>query len=493
MPAADVDEVLWVVRQLVHTKGKWAGKPFRLYDFQEDFIRGVLKLDRAGRRKVRRALLGIARKNGKTELIAALAIALMICEREPGGEIVAAAAKRDQARLILEAAKRMIWWSKIGGRPLSDFITVRRDGLYYAELDTRWIIVSADGEKEHGLNPSIVLFDEYHAQGSKTDLTDALDTAQAAREDPLFIMLTTAGPTRKGVCFNEYKHHRSVSNGTVNDPEFFGVWYEAENDLDVDDEESWAQANPGLDKIVSRDYLRGQIKKVESGRLSEYTFRRLHRNEWTNALERWLPRKQWDACNGRPEFIDQQEVVIGLDAAIRRDSFGVSMVGRSTGWVEGENGLQLPADIAHARVWEFRPDEDGDYIDIEDVRLLLLGLAQRYRIKKVVYDPAYMSLLANQLSEAGITCEPFPQSPERMVSATETFQHLVLSNRLRHGGDRILEEQMAGLGIRESERGVRISKTKSGVVVDSVFAMVMALEAEFGDEGEDQDDFAMVV
>jgi phage terminase large subunit-like protein len=491
MPATNADEAIWVIRQLVHTKGKYAGKPFRLFDWQEDFIRSVLATNRANRRKVRRALLGIARKNGKTELIAALAIALMICEREAGGEIVAAAAKRDQARLILDAAKRMVWWSKINGRPLNDFIKVTRDGLYFPELDTKWIIVSSDGEKEHGLNPSVVIVDELHAQGEKTDLVDALDTAQGAREDPLWIALTTAGPIRKGVCYNEYKHLRSITSGVVNDPEFYGVWYEADPDLEIDDPKSWAQANPGLDTIVQRSFLQGQIKKVESGRLSEYTFRRLHRNEWTNALERWLPRKKWDACNGRPEFSDGQEVVIGLDAALRRDSFGVCMVGRSNGWVETEAGLQLPADIAHARVWEFRPEEGSeDYIDIEDVRILVLGLAARFRVTKVVYDPAYMTLLAQQLSEAGVNCEPFPQSAERMTTATETFQRLILEGRLRHGGDKVLEEQMAGLGIRETERGVRISKTKSGVIVDSVYAMVMALQAEFGDDIDEQQDFA---
>jgi phage terminase large subunit-like protein len=104
-----------------------------------------------------------------------------------------------------------------------------------------------------------------------------------------------------------------------------------------------------------------------------------------------------------------------------------------------------------------------------------------------------MLLLAQQLSEAGITCEPFPQSAERMTRATETFQRLVLEERLRHGADRTLDEQMAGLGLRESERGVRISKTKSGVIVDVVFALTMALDAEFGDDDASQEDFAMVV
>lgn len=491
MPASDADEVLWVIRQLVHTKGKYAGTPFRLFDFQEDFVRQLLAKNRAGRRKVTRALYGIARKNGKTELIAALAIALMICERERGGEIVAAAAKRDQARLILEAAKRMVWWSKINGQPLEKFITVRRDGLYLPELDTVWKIVSADGEKEHGLNPSIVLFDEYHAQGDKTDLTDALDTAQAAREEPLFIMLTTAGPQRRGVCFNEYKHAQAVQTGTINDPNFLGVWYEADSDLEIDDERSWEQANPGLDTIVQRDYLRAQIKKVESGRLSEYTFRRLHRNEWTNALERFIPQSKWKAGYGKFDIAPGAEITVALDAALKRDTFGVAWVARQQAWVEGESGLSVPADVALVRVRAFTPEEEGEYIDLEDVRLFLHGLAGMYKVKKVLYDPAYMTLFAQQLTEAGFECEPFPQSPERMTAATETFQRLILSERHRWF-DADYDEQLASTGIRQTDRGIRISKSKSGRN-DCVVAAAMAVQDEFGDEGNDQEDFAYAI
>lgn len=491
MPASDADEVLWVIRQLVHTKGKYAGKPFRLFEFQEDFVRALLATNREGRRKISRALYGIARKNGKTELIAALAIALMICERERGGEIVAAAAKRDQARLILDAAKRMVWWSKIGGRKLEDFIVVRRDGLYLPELDTTWKIVSADGEKEHGLNPSIVLFDEYHAQGEKTDLTDALDTAQAAREDPLFIMLTTAGPSRRGVCFNEYKHNKAVQTGLINDPSFLGVWYESDPVTDIDDEASWEAANPGLDTIVQRDYLRKQIKKVETGRMSEFTFRRLHRNEWTNALERFIPLRKWQAGHGDASIPPGSEIVVGLDAALRRDTFGVAWVARKQAWLEDESGLTIPADVALTRVRAFTPEEEGDYIDLEDVRLFLHGLAGMYNIKKVLYDPAYMTLFAQQLTEAGFDCEPYPQSPELMTRATETFQRLILSGR-HMWQDAVYDEHLAATGIRETDRGIRISKSKSGRN-DCVVAAAMALQYEFGDEQEEQEDFALVV
>ncbi len=491
MPAHP-DEVIWIIRQLAHTKGKYAGQPFMLKDWQEAWVRSVLELNRAGRRKVQRALLGIARKNGKSELIAALAIALMIADNEPGGEIVGAAAKRDQAKLIMEAAKRMVWYSKIGGQPLSKFITIRRDGLYFPETDTRYIVVSSDGEREHGLNPHIVLMDEWHAQGEKRDLIDALVTAQGAREDPLFLGISTAGPRPSGSCWDEYRYMQQVNGGVINDPTFVGQWYEADKDLAIDDPKAWKQANPGYPDFVQPAFLERQAKDVLSGKLPEYTFVRLHLNRWTSALERWLPRPKWEACGAPVEIPDSSSVVLALDAAVRRDSFGVAIVRKERRMVEDDTGLLVPKDVGHVIVRAFLPYDEGEYIDQEDVRTWVMGLASRYRVDKVLYDPAYMTLFAQQLSDAGLDCEAFPQSPERMTRASETLQRLVLDERLRHGNDRVLDEQMAAVGIRESDRGVRVSKTKSGGRIDVVIAMVMALDWLFGDE-QGQNDFAMVI
>lgn len=209
----------------------------------------------------------------------------------------------------------------------------------------------------------------------------------------------------------------------------------------------------------------------------------------TSALERWLPRAKWEACGGPVTIPDGADVWIGVDAALRRDSFGVALFFVERGWTEDESGLSIPADIGHLKVWAFVPAEDGDYIDQEDVRTHIMGLAARYNVQKLLYDPAYMTLFAQQLEEGGLNIEPFPQSPERMMRATETFQRIVLNERLRHGNDRTIDEQVASLGIRESDRGVRISKSKSGGRIDAISAAVMCIEEAFGGEEDPQDFF----
>lgn len=488
MPAHP-DQAVFFIENLKHDRGKWAGRPFKLLPFQDEFTRKVFELDKKGRRKVQRSLFGIARKNGKSTWGAALALTLLVCDGERGGEVIGAAAKKEQAKIIMETAKRMVRYSNINGVPLSKYLTIRRDGIYFPELDSRYIVVSADGEKEHGLNPHAVIIDEWHALGMRRDLIDALVTAQGARENPLLIGLTTAGPSPKGSCYEEYRYMQQVNSGVINDPQFHGVWHEADKSLDIDNPLAWEQANPAIDTAVSRPWLAKQAADVLSGRLPEYTFRRLHLNQWTTALERWLPRKKWEACGGPPDFTDGQEITIALDAALRRDSFGVAMVGRSRGWIDGEDGLTIPADVANVRVRAFIPEEEGEYIDQEDVRIFLMGLSGLYRIKKVLYDPAYMTLFAQQLSDAGLPMEPFPQQGEKMVEATETLQKMVITERVRHGNERVLDEQLAGVAVSETERGVRISKRKSADRIDTVIAMIMALHEEFGDDGGDEETY----
>lgn len=487
------ERALWFMSQLRLDKGKWAGQPLELMPWQVDFSNKLFALDRQGRRKIQRALLGVARKNGKSGFGAALALTLLVCDGEAGGEVIGAAAKRDQARLIMETAKRMVRYSRINGRPLSDFLEIRRDAIYFPELDARYIVVSADGEREHGLNPSVVLIDEWHALGERRDLIDALITAQGAREDPLLIGFSTAGPAPKGSLYDEYRYAQQVNGGFINDPQFLGVWYEADKDLPIDSHEALAQANPSLGVTVSEDWLAKAAADVLSGRAPEYVFRRLHFNQWTSAMERWLSRAKWDECSEEPEFPEMSEIVIALDAALRRDSFGVAWVRKAPGWqTDPETGLTTPADVAHVRVRAFVPEEDGEYIDQEDVRTFVMGLANRYRVKKVLYDPAYMTLFAQQLADAGLPMEPFPQSGEKMVRATETFQRLVLQTRMRHGADRTLDEQLAGVAVSETDRGVRISKRKSADRIDTVIATIMACEAEFGEE-DSAEDFALLI
>lgn len=493
MALADAEEVIWVVEQLVHIKGEKARTPIRLEPFQKDFIREMLSIVDADAeipmRQYRRVLFGIARKNAKSTLIAAIAIALLICEREAGMDIIVASGKREQAGIILGIAKGMVKYSKVGGVPLEKFLTVRRDGIYFEELDASMIIISSEGKTAHGLSPSIVLLDELHVFGEEDELLAALGTAQGSRRNPLHISLTTAGPMREGPLWDEYEHLQRIEDDEIEDPQFLGVWYQGADGCDYDDWDEIEAANPGLGTIVYREYIESQLQLVKTGRLNENQFRRLHLNQWTNALENFIPIEFWRACKGETAIEDGTPIVIAMDAAIKRDTFGITWHARQEYLVELEDGSEVAEDVGIVRARYFKADE-GKYIDLESVRVFVMGLANLYPVEAVLYDPAYMTLFAQQLAEAGLPMEPFPQSSEKMTRATETLQRMILSDRMRWS-DACLNEQLGHTAIKESERGVRISKMDSGQN-DTIVCAAMGLDWMFAEELEVQEDFIVL-
>lgn len=488
MPVHPDEAIKFIEHALRLTRGRWATTPFLLEDWQSDIVRQVLRLDARGRRVLREVVIGMARKNGKTELTAAIALCLLILDREPGGEVIGAAAKRDQAKLMLHSAKRMVQYGKLNGRPLTDFLVVQRDHIYFPELDAVYRVISAEAQKEHGANPHAVIIDEGHAALEQSrELYDTLLTAQGTRSDPLGIVITTAGPRPSGPMHDLYRYGKEIESGIRSDPSFGFFWYEAPPNAAVDDPEAWEAANPALGgrrPFLRRSFLAKAAGDVLSGRAPEYMFRRLHLNQWTTAAERWLPSARWDACGRPPDIPDGAPVWLGIDASLRRDTFAVAWVWveEGGGWTETPEGVQIPANIAHAQVRRFVPHKDGDYIDPNEVRTFVLGLAAQHPIIDVAYDPAYMQMLAADLADRGLPMNPYSQSPENMTRAAEVLFRLVIDGRLRHGNDAILNEQMAAVAVRETDRGVRISKQKSGLPIDAAVAVAMALERALGQE-----------
>ncbi len=491
--AASPAQVKRFIGHLTTTSGRWAGQPFHLHPFQHEWLDLIFERDPATKKRIKREIvLGVGRKNGKTELMAAIALALLVVEKEPGGLVVGAAAKRDQAALMLNVAKRMVWNSSIGGVPLSNYIQVRRDHLYFPETDSVYKTIAAEAQKEHGLNPHAFIIDEGHATlETSRELYDTLLTAQGTRENPLALTITTAGPAPRGPMYELYKYGLDVNSGLRNDPEFGMLWYAADPEAAVDDREAQKQANPALGLFLRQSFLDSAASAVLSGKAPEFMFRRLHLNQWTTAGERWLPYQKVMACGGAPEIPDGAEVFMAIDAAIRRDTMAVSLV--YVDWnaaTENSSGEMVPAPVAHVMVKRFVPETENGYIDPMDVETFILGLCNRYTPLKISYDPAYMGLLARSLADRGLPLEPFPQSPQRMERATETFQRLFLDERVRHGGDKILLEQIASVIVRPSDRGVRMSKGKSFMPIDMAVALAMALDDALGEEAVDETDFA---
>ena len=269
--------VLFFERFLHHSKGEWAGRPFQLEQWQKDqVIRPLFGWKRAdGTRRYRRAYIEIPRKNGKSTLGAAIALALLYIDSEPGAEVYSAASDREQAAIVFNEARAMVETSPELLRRSKPF----RRSIVVPGTRSSYRVLSADAPHQHGLNAHGIVFDELHTQPDR-ELWDVLNTSTGARRQPLVVMLTTAGYDRESICWEQHEYARQILQGIVQDDSFFACIYGAEESDDWLDPATWRKANPNLGVTISLDYLEGEARRAQISPAYQNTFRRLHLNQW---------------------------------------------------------------------------------------------------------------------------------------------------------------------------------------------------------------------
>jgi phage terminase large subunit-like protein len=287
------DRAVSLINRLTHTKGPFAGKSFALRPWQEQIIRQLFKTKRGGLRQYRTCLLMLPRKNGKSELCAALAIYFLLFDGEQGGEIYSAAADKDQAALVFHVAAQMIrndpeLEADVEIIDSQKRIVHRASGSFYRAI-------SAEAYSKHGFNASRVIYDELHAAPSR-ELYDVLTTSMGARAQPLLIAISTAGYDRHSILWELYAHAQKVHEQPALDPTFLPILYEAPVEADWTDERVWHAANPALGDFRSLEEMRIMAARAKEIPAQENTFRRLYLNQWTEQASRWISLASWDAC-----------------------------------------------------------------------------------------------------------------------------------------------------------------------------------------------------
>lgn len=438
-------------RTLRHTKGRWGGQPFVLEPFQVEILEALFgTVDKDGRRWYREALVGLARKNGKSELAAGIALYMLLADGEYAPEVYSVAGDRKQASLVFNTAADMVNASPMlraacrvfrGGK----VIEVRENNGIYRAL-------SADADLQHGLNPSCAIIDEYHVHRN-SEQYEAMRTGMAARDNPLTVTISTAGAAKRGALWDLYQ--RGI---TGDDPRMFTYWRGADDGDDLDDRKVWRNANPA--PWVTLDFLEDQHRSLPLP-----VFARLHLNAWYEGMdEAWITRSQIEACYGKPEISPDSPAVIAVDAASRRDTTAVMLVQRD------EEGR------FHRRCWHFTADEALGYTDYGAIEGLIRELCSTYEVGRVAFDPFQMTRTSQLLASEGVPVETFPQNDSRMVPASQLLYDVIIEERLLMDACPICTEQVLAAGIVETARGWRLHKLKSAGPIDSAVALAMGVQ-----------------
>jgi phage terminase large subunit-like protein len=289
------DAAVTFINCLKHTKGEWYGMPFELIDWQEQIVRdifGILKPN--GYRQFNTAYIEIPKKQGKSELAAAIALYLTCGDFEHGGEVYGCASDRQQASIVFDVAVDMVEQCPALKSRIKPMLSQKR--LVYRPLGSFYQVLSAEAYTKHGLNVHGVVFDELHAQPNR-DLYDVmLHGSGDARKQPLFFLITTAGTDRNSICWEVHQKAEDILQGRKIDPTFYPVIYSAADTDDWTSEKVWRKVNPSLGITVDIEKLRVACENAKQNPAEENLFRQLRLNQWVKQSVRWMPMDKWDKC-----------------------------------------------------------------------------------------------------------------------------------------------------------------------------------------------------
>ena len=487
------DYAVAFIENLCHTKGTWAGKPFELIDWQEQIIRdlfGTLKPN--GYRQFNTAYIEIPKKQGKSELAAAVALLLTCGDGEERAEVYGCAADRQQAAIVFDVAADMVRMCPALSKRVKILASQKR--LIYTPTNSFYQVLSAEAYSKHGFNIHGVVFDELHTQPNRK-LFDVMTKGSGdARMQPLYFLITTAGTDTHSICYETHQKAKDIIEGRKIDPTFYPVIYGADESDDWTDPKVWKKANPSLDITVGIDKVKAACDSAKQNPGEENAFRQLRLNQWVKQAVRWMPMEKWDKC---AFSVDEDELegrvcYGGLDLSSTTDITAFVLVFPPLDeddkyiilpyfWIPEDNlTLRVNRDHVPYDVWErqgYLQTTEGNVVHYGFIEKFIEKLGERFNIREIAFDRWGAVQMVQNLESMGFTVVPFGQGFKDMSPPTKELMKLVLEQKIAHGGHPVLRWNMDNIYIRTDPAGnIKADKEKSTEKIDGAVATIMALD-----------------
>jgi phage terminase large subunit-like protein len=479
------------------SKGRWAGQPLTLLDWQRDFLMRLFGwMMPNGKRRFRRAYLEVAKKNGKSTLLSALSIFLLLCTLEGAPEVHLNACDKEQAGIIFDEAVRMVESSPELAKRLEVIKSDKR--IIHPKGNGKIQANSADVNKQDGLNPSTIIFDELHRQKTRA-MWDVFEYAAVARDEPLTISITTAGEEEAGVWFEQREYSEKVNAGVIPDISHLGVIYRALETDNLDDPATWAKANPSLGETIRLEDFKREHAEAKAVPTKWNNFRRLRLNIVSRAAAKFIDLAQWDQCQGPHVHPRGESAYGGLDLSETDDLSALAiLIGdpelfdvRMWFWLPENNIVEL--ERKHQVPYRTWADQGlitltpGNVIDYKFIRRQINEVAGDWALNKLLIDPYNAVKLSIELKEEdGLPVEQLRQGFLSLNGPTKELRRLVRGGRLRHAGHPILRWHASNaIAVEDDAGGLKLSKAKSKKKIDGMSALVNAVAcATSGDPDE---------
>lgn len=472
--------IRFIERYCVTPEGAHVGEPLALADFQKVFIRELYDNPHG----TRRAYLSIARKNGKSGLIAGLLLAHLVGpEAVQNSQIVSGAMSRDQAALVFNLASKMVQLSPT----LSDLVRIVPSGkrLIGLPLNVEFRALAADGKTAHGLSPVLAILDEVgQVRGPQSDFIDAIVTSQGAHDSPLLIAISTQAANDADL-FSVWLDDAASSN----DPHIVSHVYAAPEGCELLDEAAWKAANPALGLFRSEKDLAEQMKQAQRMPSMENTARNLLLNQRVSTESPFISPDVWKSCGG-PVGTPEGPVFAGLDLSARTDLTALVLI-----WREGdvwqvqphfwtpEKGLQDRAkrDRCPYDVWErqgYLRTTPGASIDYSFVARDMAEILGELDVQGIAFDRWRIDLLQRELDAIGLDLPliEWGQGFRDMTPALDALEAELLNGRVAHGGHPVLTMCAANAVVTKDPAGSRkLDKARATGRIDGMQALAMAV------------------
>lgn len=479
-------------------EGEHVGKPLVLADFQREFIRAVYD-NRAG---TRRAYLSIARKNGKSGLIAALLLAHLVGpEAVRNSQIVSGAMSRDQAALVFALASKMIQMSPV----LAEIVRIIPSGkrLIGLPMNVEYKALAADGKTAHGLSPVLAILDEVgQVRGPQSDFIDAITTSQGAHAEPLLLVISTQAATDADLLSVWLDDALRTK-----DPRIVCHLYAAPEGCDLLDEDAWRAANPAAGLFRSLDDLGEQAKQAARMPSMGNTFRNLCLNQRVSTDSPFVSPDVWRENAAETEPFDGP-VFGGLDLSARNDLTALVLVGKVGGvwqvrpyfWTP-KQGLvdRSRRDKAPYDLWVeqgFLRATPGATVDYEHVAADIAEIVSDIDLQSVAFDRWRIDLLKKEFSRIGVELPlvPFGQGFKDMSPALDVLEAELLNGRIAHGAHPVLTMcSVCATATKDPAGNRKLDKSRSTGRIDGMQALAMAMGAAMGAESKPEPKFQMFV
>jgi phage terminase large subunit-like protein len=487
------DYAVSFIESLCHTKGTWAGKPFELIDWQEQIIRdlfGILKPN--GYRQFNTAYIEIPKKQGKSELAAAVALLLLCGDGEERAEVYGCAADRNQAKIVFDVAVDMVRLCPALAKRVK--ILESQKTLKYLPTNSLYQVLSADVANKHGFNTHGVIFDELHTQPNRKLYDVMLQGSGDARMQPLYFLITTAGNNQNSICWEVHQKALDIIDGRKHDSSFYPVIYGAAQEDDWSDPKVWKKANPSLGITVSMDKVKAAFESARQNPAEENSFRQLRLNQWVKQAVRWMPMDKWDDCafTVDPEALQGRVCYGGLDLSSSTDITAFVLVFPPINeddryivlpffWIPEDNiDLRVRRDHVNYDVWKKQgclKTTEGNVVHYGYIEKFIEELGTKYNIREIAFDRWGAVQMTQNLENLGFTVVPFGQGFKDMSPPTKELMKLTLEKKIVHGGHPVLRWMMDNIYIRTDPAGnIKADKEKSTEKIDGAVATIMALD-----------------